>query len=1185
MRNFSVFVFLLFCSLGTAQTVTLLDPATNAMYPSQMYFCAGEKFSLKADAAASSTGDYAVAKENPSNYPLSPGGTPIVFPATGTNKFSQVIPIGFTFSFYGKDYTNVVAGSNGRLVFTNSPELANLNNINTYIDRPFSGIGAFPLSILPSTDYNKVYRNAPAQELNLAQIFFGYTNLVPASANGTVTYSYKTVTTSEGEPALQISYQNQIQTDGAGSISSSKYNSTILLIKGGKIVINVTNKTEDTYNAILGIQNEDASKWKVPAHNTIPSDYNNGHWKSEGLAMVFTPNQNLTPKFEWSQNATVLSETSDTLSDFSPNDGDILIVKVTYAEDASLVKTGQVKFMRIPKPVITAGGAGGCVTGVNLTVPGDPDLNFEWFLVGNTEVIGTGNSYYATQTGSYFVRASRKTLPVCSVDSDPIPVNRNSTIPAFNESNTPLYYCENSGAASKSINLYNYYPADPTKYSLLFSENGTAISDPSNFVISANTNRTVHIYVNDPASTCTIDQDFVIRFDSLPLPVDNLPKKFCYGSASVDVSQYLPEIGGASFALFDYQYSTDGTSYSTNSVINPKSFPKVWIKILPKNPPAGSCSTISTIVFTEDTKVVANTPTTQLPPQCASATQTFGLESLIPEINPDPNVTVTFHESPQNAADGVGAVAYNYRSGLGYTTLYIRVVDNSTGCVSPDRPTITLLVYRKPTLTANTLTKKNCQGNTFFDLTQNPSTLTNAQPPVSVTLEYYAPNGTLLTGNDITSYNEALWGANPYIKVIYNTTCGDLVTFNLSYNPKPIALRTQIPICSETTYSLEDFKNQVINNPSQYTFTAEDGGALPSSFDVSSGALPKEIRFYIKDNTTGCTSELQTVTFVQNGNSVLTVNEITYELCDPDFDGITTFDLDSKKSIFTTDPAAVFEYFKDASFTQAIPANYTNKTPFAQTVYIRITLPGFCPSDAEIHLKVNIPTKSSTLLEKYFICFNDTLTIDAGPENDSVTWSDGKTGRFADFTQPGNYSVTLQNGVNGCPYTHSFSISDENQPKIQVINQTNTSIEVVAEGGTKPYWYYFNGVKQRSPILQNPTEDSYQIQVQSDTGCFGPPKTVYFIKITNAFTPNGDGKNDVWKIDNLDKMQQVSLLITDRYGRKVFEAANPAKAEWDGKTNGRELPTSSYWYVVSWFDPVTQKSEQRQGWILLKNRN
>ncbi|MBF8456058.1 gliding motility-associated C-terminal domain-containing protein [Kaistella sp. G5-32] len=1185
MRNFSVVLFLFSFLLGHTQTVNLFNPADNVAYPSQLYFCNGEKFNLKVDAVATSTGDYAMTKDQPSNYPLTAGGTPITFSATGTDKFSTAFPIGFNFSFYGKNYSKVVAGSNGRLVFTNDAEIDNLKDINTYKDRTFSGITGYnTYSALPSTDYNKVFKNNTAQELNLAQIFFGYTDLIPKSQNSSVNYLYKNIVVG-GVNALLVSFQNQIRSNGTGGFSSSTYSSSILLFEDGRVIIYVNNKIEDTYNAILGIQNDDASKFKVPAHSNVSYNYNNGPWKTEGVAWVFTPNQNLVPQFKWFQNATLLGETTNTLTAFAPNDGDVLKVEVTY-RDSNGVQVGnavsdQVTFKKIAKPVITTNGGSGCVSGVTMTVPNDPDLNFEWFRVGNTTVLGTGNSYYATQTGSYFARTSRKASPVCSVDSDPFTVNLNSTIPPFNANNVSLNYCDNTGASSRIINLYDYYPQG-SNYTLVFMDGTTVIPNPANFVIAANTVKTLTINVNDAVSGCSINQNFSIRFDSVPAAVNNLAKKYCFGETTEDVSKYLSDLAGAGFAIFDYQYSTDGINYSTNSTVNINQFPKVWVKISPKNLSTGSCNTISTIIFTEDAKVVANAPTTQLAPQCASATQTFDLASLIPQINPDPNVTVTFHNSLSDAENGINPVTYNFRSGLNYTTLYIRVVNNLTSCVSPDHPAITILVYLKPKLLLNSITKKNCQGNTTFNLTQTASNLTDAQSPVTVNLEYYSTTGTLLTPGQILNYDANVFGVNPYIKLIYNTTCNDTVPFNLSYIPKPAATSNQILICEEVVYSLQNFQNSVISNPAQYTFVDASGNPLPASFDVTN--LPKTVQFYIKDNLTGCISDVQSVTFIKGGNSALSNTQTDYTLCDDNFDGQTLFNLDSKKSAFTTDPDAVFEYFKDAAYTLSISANYTNDTPFAQTVYLRITLPGFCPSSAKINLIVNTPSKSSTLLPKYFICYNEKVLIDAGTENVSWKWSTGETTQTINLNKPGNYSVELTN-LSGCKYTHNFIVSDENQPKIEVINQTNNSIEVIANGGVKPYKYYFNGVPQTSNILSNPTDRSYVIQVESATECFGPPKTVYFIKINNAFTPNADGINDVWKVEDLDKMQEVSIIIIDRNGTKVFESTNPNKTEWDGKLNGRALPTSSYWYIISWYDAVTQKTEQRQGWILLKNRS
>ncbi|MGZ5262987.1 MAG: hypothetical protein ACXWCF_04265, partial [Kaistella sp.] len=179
MRKIYFLLFTLSFISGFTQTVNLFNPANNEAYPAQQYFCTGERFNLKVDAVATSTGDYQMTSVLPSAFPLSAGSVPINFQPAGSNKFSESFPIGFTFSFYGKNYTRAVLGSNGRLVFTNDPELENLKDVNTYTDLTYSGITGYnSYSVLPSTNYNKVYKNSATHELNLAQIFFGYTDLV-----------------------------------------------------------------------------------------------------------------------------------------------------------------------------------------------------------------------------------------------------------------------------------------------------------------------------------------------------------------------------------------------------------------------------------------------------------------------------------------------------------------------------------------------------------------------------------------------------------------------------------------------------------------------------------------------------------------------------------------------------------------------------------------------------------------------------------------------------------------------------------------------------------------------------------------------------------------------------------------------------------------------------------------------
>lgn len=1199
MRKIYFLLFILSFVSGFTQSVNLINPADNAAYPAQQYFCTGESFNLKVDAVATSTGDYQMTSVLPSAFPLSAGSIPINFPATGSNKFSEAFPIGFTFSFYGKDYTKAVMGSNGRLVFTNNPELENLKDINTYTDRTYSGVTGYnTYSALPSKDYNKIFKNNATQELNLAQIFFGYTDLVPRSQNSSVTYLYKNINVG-GVNGLIVSFQNQIRTDGTGGISSSSYFSNVLLLEDGRIVIYVNNKTEDTYNAILGIQNEDATNFKVPTHSNTAYNYNNGPWKSEGKAWLFTPNQNLTPKFKWFRNTTQLAETGSTLSGFVPNDNEVLKVEVTY-HDPSGAQVGpmvsdDITFRKAQTPVITK-QLDNCQVIMKIT-NFDAALKYEWYRVGNPTIISTNQEIYLSRVtdspGKFYVKVKKPDGTVCASGSDSNQLEYLSEkLPAPLNSN-PAVVCDNSAvpAATKVVNLYQLiYPKyDPAsgleKYNVYFYEGSasTLVTNPENYVVNANQIANLSFAVKDGNDNMScITGGSPVYFISV---TNAMNISTCSSQPFFDLKAAF-EQNFPGYYTFTYTY-VDGTSAGNGTAVDVTKSVNVKTTFL-----GAACSANTLVTFTSGPAIAV--PQVQIQERCAGTDNNpnrFDFNYIKSVLDPANQYDVKFYNKSDNSeivvSNGPGAnlnaAGYFWTSIIGDYTIYARLISKTNSSCFANSNDIILRVYRKPQIVAqNPVVMKNCQGNNVFNLTKNVTDLVNAGPEVSVSLEYYAQNGTLLTPAQVANYDASVFGTKPYIKITYNSNCGDVVNFDLQFNPKPAALVSQIIVCSELNYTLQNFQNAVINNAVQYTFTDELGNALPANFDVS--VLPKTVKFLIKDKATGCFSDVQTVTFVKGANTPLLFSETNFVVCDTDFDGKTAFDLNSKKTVFSTDPNAVFEYFKDVNFTQPIAANYTNETAFAQKVYVRISVPGFCASSGIINLKVNTPTKSSTLESKYYICYGETLTVDAGPENPTRTWSTGETSPTVLITKTGNYSVELTN-ADGCTYTHNFTVSDENQPKIEVVNQTNSSIEVIANGGVKPYKYYFNGVAQSSNILMNPTAASYEIQVESATGCPGEPKTIYFIKINNAFSPNADGINDVWKIDNLDKMESVSVIIVDRYGNKVFESTDNRTVEWDGKFSGRSLPTSTYWYTATWFDPVTQKSEQRQGWILMKNRN
>lgn len=107
--------------------------------------------------------------------------------------------------------------------------------------------------------------------------------------------------------------------------------------------------------------------------------------------------------------------------------------------------------------------------------------------------------------------------------------------------------------------------------------------------------------------------------------------------------------------------------------------------------------------------------------------------------------------------------------------------------------------------------------------------------------------------------------------------------------------------------------------------------------------------------------------------------------------------------------------------------------------------------------------------------------------------------------------------------------------------------------------------------------------------CGNTSDTVVFIledcltvEVPDAFSPNGDGVNDIFFIPNLTTYPNHSLKIFNRWGTQVFEAA-PYQNDWDGRsqhaaTIGQELPVSTYYYILD----LGNGEEAFHGFVYLK---
>ncbi|MGN6638477.1 MAG: gliding motility-associated C-terminal domain-containing protein [Mucilaginibacter sp.] len=70
------------------------------------------------------------------------------------------------------------------------------------------------------------------------------------------------------------------------------------------------------------------------------------------------------------------------------------------------------------------------------------------------------------------------------------------------------------------------------------------------------------------------------------------------------------------------------------------------------------------------------------------------------------------------------------------------------------------------------------------------------------------------------------------------------------------------------------------------------------------------------------------------------------------------------------------------------------------------------------------------------------------------------------------------------------------------------------------------------------------------------------VQVPNAFTPNGDGVNDIWNIKELTSYPACIVSIYNRYGGLIYESKGYSKP-WDGTYNGSPAPEGTYYYIIN----------------------
>ena len=110
-----------------------------------------------------------------------------------------------------------------------------------------------------------------------------------------------------------------------------------------------------------------------------------------------------------------------------------------------------------------------------------------------------------------------------------------------------------------------------------------------------------------------------------------------------------------------------------------------------------------------------------------------------------------------------------------------------------------------------------------------------------------------------------------------------------------------------------------------------------------------------------------------------------------------------------------------------------------------------------------------------------------------------------------------------------------------------------------------------NPTATPSVTTTYTVTVTNSSGCSASDTVTVNvlpeINFPNGFTPNSDGVNDVWVIDNIQLFKNNVVEVYNRWGELLFRSVGYT-TPWDGRFNGQELPVGTYYYVIDLNDPL-----------------
>jgi gliding motility-associated-like protein len=218
------------------------------------------------------------------------------------------------------------------------------------------------------------------------------------------------------------------------------------------------------------------------------------------------------------------------------------------------------------------------------------------------------------------------------------------------------------------------------------------------------------------------------------------------------------------------------------------------------------------------------------------------------------------------------------------------------------------------------------------------------------------------------------------------------------------------------------------------------------------------------------------------------------------------------------------------------------------------------------------------------VCEGVIVTLDATYPNAVYLWQNGSTNPVFNVTVAGTYFVQLD--LNGCKRSDTVVISYDPKPaftlgpdqsicpgnKIILSPVLNNQWQINWQDGTV------------NPVFSIHQPGIYTLSATNECGT-----TIDEMEVANGlckvyvptgFTPNNDGKNDLFRALGTESVTHFELIVFDRGGQIIFRTNDKLKG-WDGKLNGMPLSSGIFVYILSFKETGSTEWKMIKGTIAL----